>query len=144
MSQLPTKYYDADTITLAEELLPIELVGKTKLEIKRCLTEDNDLRAKLNYFGAESKRAKTVRQEGRFYGVFNIPWVTVSGKRQLLQWDIIRLNNFIFTTPDPSSVSNFAYSVLVSVDITSYVVFSRTQAARKKCFCKRFTDSGCA
>jgi hypothetical protein len=130
------KYYEENTIILADKMLPIELKDKTNLEIFQYLTNDDNinqtLRAKLNYFNNEANRAKEVRQEGKLYCCFKIPWITTSGITYLSQQDIILLNYFIETNPKSPFISQFALAVKISIDLSFYSVFNRQQRSLLK------------
>ena len=130
------KYYEENTIILANKMLPIELENKTDREIFEYLTDKNNinqtLRAKLNYFNNEANRAKEARQEGRLYCCFKIPWLTSSGLKYLSQQDIILLNYFIETNPKSPFISQFALSVKISIDLSFYAVFNKQQQSLLK------------
>jgi len=135
------QYYGENTIILSHNILPIELKDKTNKELLEFLSNPDEnnqtLRAKLSYFNDESNRAKTARQQGRVYGYFKIPWITVSDIKYLSQQDIILLNYFIMTDYDSTVLSSFAYAVKVSVDMTFYAVFNKEQQSTKRCVCNR-------
>lgn len=125
------KYYDNNTIILANDMLPVELENKTDREIFEYLTNDNvenqTLRAKLSYFNDESNRAKEARQQGRLYCCFRAPWKTISGREYLSQQDAILINYFITTNPKSAQISQFALAVRISIDLTFYAVFNKQQ-----------------
>ena len=134
------RYPTQETYDYADNLLPLELKGKTKNQIKEYLTgestEQNDLRLKLNNFGFTTRKSRNYWDKGLTFGYYNVPWdVENNDYKQINQQNMMLLNLLLFTNNSKSKCNNFVYSVLIAIDLTNQLPFRKQMNSEGRFYC---------
>lgn len=113
----PEKYWNQETIDLANELLPKILEGKSKKEIAEILMDptNQDLVDKLRQFCNQTYKAQIYRNRGREYCCFQVKWDNVGNVKNICPRNMWNLNYLLFTDNKGPDVSNFIFAVLYVV-----------------------------
>ena len=113
----PQQYWNQETVDLADNLLPTELVGKTYEQIMLYLDDPGNLYLVdiLKQFCNQTYKAQIYRNRGLMYGCYQVLWNSVGDIKQIDPRNMWNLNYLLFTDPMAATSSNFIFAVLYCV-----------------------------
>jgi len=123
------RYVNNDTILLANSLLPVSLVGLTKNQIKNKINSDYNLFKTLGHFSVRTEQYKKYRQNGMDFPKYKVNWKNISNKKSLEPFEMINLNYLIYTYPNASNLSSFAFAVNYASGLNYNYYFQQAQSS---------------
>jgi len=140
----PQQYWNQQTIDLANQLLPLELVGKTRIEIAAYLDDKANYKLVniLKQFCNQTYIAQIYRNGGLTYGCFQVWWDSVGNVRQIDPRNMWNLNYLLFTDPTGGLSSDFIFAVLWCVNINFRNILRQSMTSQGLEYCPYTGFSG--
>lgn len=141
----PQTYANAQTVLLADQLLPLVLVGKTKAQIVEYLTTlepPNQLLVdQLRQFCNYTYRYQINRNRGlNTLCNYQILWENVGSIPSIDPRNMWNMNYLLFTIPDSGDLSNFIFAVLYVVKWNLNNYLDQTLLSQGLSYCGRIIN----
>jgi len=141
----PQTYANAQTVLLADQLLPLVLVGKTKAQIVEYLTTlepPNQLLVdQLRQFCNYTYRYQINRNRGlNTLCNYQILWQNVGSISSIDPRNMWNMNYLLFTIPDSGDLSNFIFAVLYVVKWNLNNYLDQTLLSQGLSYCGRIIN----
>ena len=139
----PSQYWNQETVDLANNLLPMLLKNKTKIEIALILDnpDNQNLVNILKQFCNQTYKAQIQRNRGLTFGYYQVLWDSVGNVRQIDVRNMCNLNYLLFTDVNAYNSSNFIFAVLYVVNVNLRNYLKQTLNSQGLSYCSYQVDT---